>query len=156
LPPIDTVLLSHEDHIDNLNPEDCELLDGRKAFTTSDGARNLAPRPGVLALKPWATTEACIDGTRFKITGTPCQQILGGEVTGLVLETESFGFHSSGPPNAIWISGETIYLDELVEIGRKWHVKVAVIHLGDARVPLSAGPVQIVMDNKSAVDLVGI
>lgn len=53
LPPIDAVLLSHEDHPDNLDEPGRALLDGRQVLTTSDGAKNLAPRPGVRALKPW-------------------------------------------------------------------------------------------------------
>jgi L-ascorbate metabolism protein UlaG (beta-lactamase superfamily) len=154
LPPIDAVLLSHEDHVDNLDPEGRKLLDGRRVYTTSDGAKNLAPRTGVVALKPWETVEAVIGGTTFKITGTPCQHLPGGEVTGFVLETESFGVHSSGLPNAIWISGDTVYLDELVEIGKKWHIQVAQVHLGNAIVPMPSGPVQISMDGRSAIDLV--
>ncbi|EPE28336.1 Metallo-hydrolase/oxidoreductase [Glarea lozoyensis ATCC 20868] len=154
LPPIDAILLSHEDHADNLDPEGRKLLDGRRVFTTSDGAKNLAPRPGVVALKPWETIEAVIGGTTFKMTGTPCQHIPGGEVTGFVLETESFGVNSSGLPNAIWISGDTVYLDELVEIGKKWHIQVAQVHLGKAVVPMPSGPVQMSMDGRSAIDLV--
>ncbi|KAF3043990.1 hypothetical protein E8E12_004795 [Didymella heteroderae] len=154
LPPIDAILLSHEDHIDNLDPEGRKLLDGRRVFTTQDGARNLAPRPGVVALKSWATTEAFIGGTKFKITGTPCQHVPGGEVTGFVLETESFGIHSSELPNAIWISGDPVYFDELVEIGKKWHIQVAQVHLGDAHVPLPTGPLRITTNGKSAIELV--
>jgi len=153
LPPIDTVLLSHEDHADNLDSEGRKLLDGRKVFTTPDGAKNLAPRPGVVALKPWETVEAVIGGTTFKITGTPCQHIPGGEVTGFILETESFGVHSSGLPNAVWVSGDTVYLEELVEIGKKWHVQVAQMHLGSAVAPMPTGPVQISLDGKSAINL---
>lgn len=119
LPPIDAIPLSHEDHIDNLDLEGCKLLDGRRVSRTPDGIKNLAPRPGVVALEPWATTETVIGGTKFKITGTPCQHLPGGEVTGFVLETESFGIHSSGLANAIWIHGDTVYLDELVAIGTK-------------------------------------
>jgi L-ascorbate metabolism protein UlaG (beta-lactamase superfamily) len=53
LPPIDAVLLSHEDHPDNLDEPGRTTLEGRHVFTTPDGARNLAPRPGVRAIKPW-------------------------------------------------------------------------------------------------------
>ncbi len=53
LPPIDAVLLSHEDHPDNLDEIGRATLDGRHVFTTADGARKLAPRPGVKAIAPW-------------------------------------------------------------------------------------------------------
>lgn len=49
------VLLSHEDHIDNLDFEGRRLLDGRRVITTPDGAKNLAPRPGVATIKSWET-----------------------------------------------------------------------------------------------------
>ena len=61
LPPIDAVLLSHEDHADNLDEPGRGLLDGRQVLTTSDGAKKLAPRPGVRSLKPWyATLFSCV------------------------------------------------------------------------------------------------
>ncbi|CEI67996.1 hypothetical protein FVEN_g7730 [Fusarium venenatum] len=52
LPPIDTVLLSHENHPENLDTLGRHLLDARKVLTTMDGANNLAPRPGVRGLQP--------------------------------------------------------------------------------------------------------
>lgn len=53
LPHIDAVLLSHEDHPDNLDELGRVLLDGRHVFTTPDGAQKLAPRPSVRAMKNW-------------------------------------------------------------------------------------------------------
>ncbi|ESZ95787.1 putative Zn-dependent hydrolases of the beta-lactamase fold [Sclerotinia borealis F-4128] len=50
LPVIDAVLLSHENHFDNLDDLGRQLLDGRRVLTTPDGAKNLAPRPAVHGL----------------------------------------------------------------------------------------------------------
>ncbi|KAF7171988.1 hypothetical protein CNMCM5623_004247 [Aspergillus felis] len=154
LPPIDAVLLSHEDHIDNLDPEGRRLLDGRKVFTTMDGAFNLRPRPGVVGLRPWETVTATIGGKVFQITGTPCKHFPGGEVTGFILETDSFGIHESGKPNAIYFSGDTVYIDELREIGNRWHVTAALLNLGNATFDFPVGQMQITMDGKQAVRLV--
>jgi L-ascorbate metabolism protein UlaG (beta-lactamase superfamily) len=52
IPPIDVVLLSHEDHIDNLDDEGRKLLDGRRVITTPDGAKNLAQAVGNLDDEP--------------------------------------------------------------------------------------------------------
>ncbi|KAJ5472226.1 hypothetical protein N7530_006227 [Penicillium desertorum] len=128
LPPIDAVLLSHEDHLDNLDPEGRKLLDGRKVFTT-------------------------VDGKVYRITGTPCKHFPIGEVTGFVLETDSFGLDASGKPNAIYFSGDTVYIDELREIGKRWHITAAIFNLGNATFDFPTGPIQITMDGKQAVQL---
>jgi L-ascorbate metabolism protein UlaG (beta-lactamase superfamily) len=153
LPPIDAVLLSHEDHPDNLDPLGRQLLDGRLVFTTMDGAKNLAPRPGVRGMKPWETVSVNIGGKPFEVTATPCQHLPGGECTGFVLTTPSFGTNLDGTPNAIWFSGDTVYFEELDQIASKFHIVVAICNLGDARVPLPEGPLQITMDGKQAADM---
>ncbi|KAH1545722.1 hypothetical protein KXX57_004398 [Aspergillus fumigatus] len=153
LPPIDAVLLSHEDHLDNLDPEGRKLLDGRRVFTTMDGASNLRPRPGVVGLRPWQTVTATIGGKVFRITGTPCKHFPVGEVTGFILETDSFGVDATGKPNAIYFSGDTVYIDELREIGKKWHISAAILNLGNATFDFPTGPIQITMDGKQAVQL---
>ena len=153
LPPIDAVLLSHEDHLDNLDPEGRKLLDGRKVFTTMDGAKNLSPRPGVVGLRPWEKVTSTIGGKVFEITGTPCKHFPVGEVTGFILETASFGIHESGKPNAILFSGDTVYIDELKEIGKKWNVMAAILNLGNATFDFPIGSFQITMDGKQAVQL---
>lgn len=154
LPPIDAVLLSHEDHFDNLDESGRRLLDGRKVFTTMDGARALSPRPGVVGLKPWQAIESVVGGKKFKITGIPCQHVPGGEVTGFVLETDSFGVdEKSGLPNAVYFTGDTVYFDELAEIGNKWHVMVAIFNLGEGSMETPKGKIQITMNGKDAVKL---
>ncbi|KAJ4014782.1 hypothetical protein NW761_015146 [Fusarium oxysporum] len=47
LPVIDCVLLSHEDHVDNLDETGLQLLISRQVITTPDGAKNLSEYPGV-------------------------------------------------------------------------------------------------------------
>lgn len=66
LPVIDAVLLSHEDHPDNLDELGRRLLDGRRVFTTPDGAKKLAPRPAVHGLKPWESIQSNIGGKVYK------------------------------------------------------------------------------------------
>ncbi|KAK1140783.1 hypothetical protein N8T08_009889 [Aspergillus melleus] len=156
LPPIDAVLLSHEDHVDNLDPLGRQLLDGRHVFTTPDGAKNLQPRPGVVGLQPWQTVTAKIGGKEFRITGTPCKHFPGGEVTGFILEAESFGKGANGLPNAVYFSGDTVWIDELANMKDKWNICVAVLNLGNALFPHPNGILQITFDGKQAAHLMRV
>lgn len=154
LPPIDVVLLSHEDHPDNLDQVGRRLLDGRIVFTTMDGARKLAPRPGVRGLKAWQTTRVERAGKTFEITGTPCQHLPGGECTGFVVSSPGLGA-TDGRPNAIYFSGDTVYMEELAEIRGRFHVLVALLNVGAAAaaVPGMQEPLVITMDGKQAARL---
>ncbi|KAL3485353.1 putative Zn-dependent hydrolases of the beta-lactamase protein [Aspergillus germanicus] len=153
LPPIDAVLLSHEDHPDNLDEVGRRILDGRHVLTTPDGANKLAPRPGVRAIQPWETITWAISGKDFEVTGTPCKHLPGGECTGFVITNEDFGVSPDGKPNAIYISGDTVYIEELKQIAEKWNVLVAVLHFGKAEVETPEGPLQLTLDGKQGAQL---
>lgn len=160
LPVIDAVLLSHEDHPDNLDNYGRQLLDGRHVLTTMDGAAKLSPRSGVRGLKPWETIDLAIGGRVFQVTGTPCDHVPGGECTGFLITTlnseggQGFGT-TDGLPNAIYFSGDTVYMSELPEkIRNRFHVSVALLNLGAAKVALGPEPLQVTMDGKQAARLV--
>jgi L-ascorbate metabolism protein UlaG (beta-lactamase superfamily) len=149
LPPIDAVLLSHEDHSDNLDELGRHLLDGRKVITTMDGTRKLHPRPGVRGIHPWEIVMLEAGGKRFGVTGTPCQHLPGGECTGFILTAPEFG-NTNGLPNAIYFSGDTVYIKELTEMRNKFHIAKAMLNLGAAQAPFPDGPLQITMDGHQA------
>lgn len=155
IPPIDVVLLSHEDHIDNLDDEGRKLLDGRRVITTPDGAKNLAPRPGVVAIKPWETLTMNLNGVEWQITGVPCVHLPGGEVTGFILHNKNFGTSPEGLPNAVYFTGDTVLLPEHYEIAKRFHIVVALMNLGDARFPVEGRdePLQITMGGEDASKL---
>ncbi|GKT52948.1 zn-dependent hydrolases of the beta-lactamase [Colletotrichum tofieldiae] len=156
LPPIDAVLLSHEDHWDNLDETGRQLLDGRHVLTTQDGAKNLAPRPGVRGLAPWETVELALGGKLFRFTATPCKHVPGQECVGFVLETDDFGKAEDGRPNAIYLTGDTVYFEELAEIGQRFHIAAAIMNTGEAHaqlVPLPAPTTQITMGGAQAARL---
>ncbi|KAK8135556.1 Zn-dependent hydrolases of the beta-lactamase fold [Apiospora sp. TS-2023a] len=161
LPPIDAVLLSHEDHADNLDPVGRRLLDGRRVLTTVDGARKLAPRPGVMGLKPWETVPLIIGGRRFEVTATPCQHLPGGECNGFIITEPEFG-NTIGDdgvsrPNAIYFSGDTVYLEELAQMRGRFHISLALFNVGAAAVVPPGGkagePLLITMDGRQAARL---
>ena len=156
LPPIDAILLSHEDHPDNLDTSGRTLLHGRHVFTTMDGAKNLAGNPGVLGMKPWEKTTIELQGQKFIITATPCVHLDGGEVVGFVIETESLGKGSNGKPNVVYFTGDTIYLPELKKIKEQYNVKAALCNVGVATVPANENhpePYKIRMVGKDAAVL---
>lgn len=153
LPPIDAILLSHEDHPDNLDELGRQLLNGRRVFTTQDGAKNLAPRPAVRGMSPWETASVMLGGKKFDITATPCEHLPGGESTGFILTTEDFGVDADGRHNAIYFTGDTVYTDELAKIPEKFHIVAAVMNLGAATVRLPEGPLQITMGGKQGARL---
>ncbi|KAG4439434.1 hypothetical protein IFR05_005081 [Cadophora sp. M221] len=154
LPVIDVILLSHENHFDNLDDLGRQLLDGRRVFTTVDGAKNLAPRPAVHGLQPWESIDAVISGRPFKITATPCVHFPGHECTGLIVSTPEFG-QTDGLPNAIYFSGDTVYVPELAEMRRKFHITIALFNIGAAFVSTGPGSeaLQITMGGKQAARL---
>jgi L-ascorbate metabolism protein UlaG (beta-lactamase superfamily) len=155
LPVIHAVLLSHEDHVDNLDDSGRTLLNGRHVFTTLDGAKKLAPRPGVQGLAPWQSTTLVLNGKQFKLTATLTQHLPGGECTGFVIESPSFGVHDQdGLANVVYVSGDTVYIPELAtELPKRFHVVVALLNMGKAVAPLPTGPLQITMGGEQAAKL---
>ncbi|KAL0474794.1 beta-lactamase superfamily domain-containing protein [Neurospora intermedia] len=165
LPPIDAVLLSHEDHPDNLDELGRRLLDARRVLTTRDGASQLAPRPGVRGLKNWETV--CLDfggdgkARKLEVTATPCKHLPGGQVVGFIISSSdgAFGTQPDGRPNAIYFSGDTIHLEELGKMKAKYHIAVAMLNIGKATVILpgggadGGGPLQITMGGDQAAQL---
>ncbi|MDJ0343950.1 MBL fold metallo-hydrolase [Streptomyces sp. H10-C2] len=122
LPQVDAVLLSHDEHADNLDVTGRTLLAGRPVVTTVSGAGRLGG--AAIGLAPWATHELTVAGKTLRITGTPAEHI--GDVVGFVLEVP-------GENEAVYVSGDTVHTGELDEIGRRFTVGTALLHLGAAR-----------------------
>ncbi|EWG53505.1 hypothetical protein FVEG_11923 [Fusarium verticillioides 7600] len=160
LPIIDCVLLSHEDHVDNLDETGRQLLIGRRVITTPDGAKNLSEYPGTYAIAPWQTLKLRLGGEEWSITGVPCVHVPGGEVTGFLLHKESFGYSPDGRPNVVYFTGDTIYMeDEFMKLREKYHVVIALTNLGQAMLPSPKSPsgfVQITMGGEDAVKMMEV
>ena len=135
---IDAVLLSHAQHLDNLDNEGRRLLAkvGTTITTPASAAMNL-PGKNVQGLATWQSTELKnAAGERLKITATPAVHTSNpalreavGEVTGFMLEWEG---QQGG---AFYISGDTVWIDEILEIAKRFKVAAGVLHLGAANVP---------------------
>lgn len=154
LGPIDAVLLSHDQHEDNLDAAGRALLPSvGTVITTVPGAKRLGG--GARGLAAWQTTRLEEDGkVPIEVTATPCRHgpplshALVGEVVGFALgwEGQEHGL--------LWISGDTVLYPGLREVGERLDVGTALLHLGGVRFPIS-GPLRYTMTAAEAVELCG-
>jgi L-ascorbate metabolism protein UlaG (beta-lactamase superfamily) len=128
--PLDAVLLSHDQHFDNLDHAGRGLLSSaRRVLTTVDGAHRLGVERG---LAPWQSV-ALTDGSgaTLRITATPARHGPAhadrGPVIGFVLERET-------EPGAVYLSGDTVWYEGVAEVAARFRVRTAVLFLGAARV----------------------
>jgi L-ascorbate metabolism protein UlaG (beta-lactamase superfamily) len=131
---IDVVLLSHEQHSDNLDPAGRELLPrAGRVLTTAEGAERLGGN--ATGLEPWETVEVPRpDGGAVTVTATPAQHGPDGsdEVMGPVI-----GFVLAGDGlETAYVSGDNASLDVVRTIAeRTGGVDVAVLFAGAVSVP---------------------
>jgi L-ascorbate metabolism protein UlaG (beta-lactamase superfamily) len=105
--PLDAILLSHDQHDDNLDAAGRELLPGAATVVTAAaGARRLGGN--AVGLRPWETTTLEAAGKPpIKVTATTCRhgpplsKPIVGDVTGFGLSWEG---QTTGE---LWISGDT-------------------------------------------------
>jgi L-ascorbate metabolism protein UlaG (beta-lactamase superfamily) len=152
---IDAVLLSHDQHDDNLDAAGRALLPSAETVvTTVPGARRLGADAQGLA--PWQTTRLEGEGRPpIEVTATPCRHgpplsgPIVGDVTGFALAWEG------QEHGALWISGDTVLYDGVREVGERLRVGTALLHLGGVRFPIS-GPLRYTMTAAEAVELCGL
>ena len=119
---VDAVLLSHDQHIDNLNHGDgTSLLLPGIVWTTHAGAQRLGKNANGLA--PWKSTQLRSPGGRiFQITATPARhgpvgiEPIAGEVIGFVISTENGG-------QLVYVTGGTVWYDGVAEVAKRFPVK---------------------------------
>ncbi|MFE1290561.1 MBL fold metallo-hydrolase [Streptomyces sp. NPDC058751] len=135
LGPVDAVLLSHDQHPDNLDASGRGYLQGAPVTLSTASAYERIGAP-VRALAPWESVDlARPDGGALRVTAVPAQHgpdgslPLVGEVTGFVLSGE-------GLPK-VYVSGDNASLDVVREIAdQEGPFDVAVLFAGAARTPL--------------------
>jgi L-ascorbate metabolism protein UlaG (beta-lactamase superfamily) len=153
LGPIDFVLLSHDQHFDNLDRSGREMLTrAGQVLTTVDGAERLGN--DAAGFVPWQTiTVPTPDGAPLLITATPARhgpygcEARSGPVTG-------FALRRAGDPQAeaLYFSGDTVWFDGVAEVARWFHVTTAVLNMGAARVE-AAGPAPLTMTAEDGIEL---
>jgi L-ascorbate metabolism protein UlaG (beta-lactamase superfamily) len=149
---LDAVLLSHDQHADNLDDAGRAVLADAPVVVCTRAA---APRLGGRArgLAPWErTTLERSGGPPIEVTATPCRhgpplsRALVGDVIGFALAYEG------QEHGVLWMSGDTVLYDGVREVARRLTVDLALLHLGDVRFPVT-GPVHYTMTADEAVEL---
>ncbi len=152
LPPIDAVLLTHDQHADNLDDLGRALLPRVGAVvTTVAGAARLGG--GAVGLAPWAVHTLTAPGRPpLSITATPCRHgpPLSRPITGDVV-----GFALQWPEQehgAFWVSGDSVLYDGLRQVGGRFDVGTVLLHLGAVRFGVT-GPLRYSMTGRDGVEL---
>lgn len=145
---VDAVLLSHDEHPDNLDHAGRALLGTvDRTFTTKGGARRLSGTAHGLA--PWESYELPRpDGGTLTVTATParhgpegCEPVTG-EVIGFVLTAPDLP--------TTYVSGDNASLAVVAEVaGRVGPVDTAVLFAGAARTVLFDGDL-LTLDSEQA------
>ncbi|NUT09998.1 MAG: MBL fold metallo-hydrolase [Nonomuraea sp.] len=147
---VDVVLLSHDQHPDNLDTAGRALLASAPLALSTGSAAERVGAP-VRALPNWDEVEV----GPLRVTGVPAQhgpdgtEHLTGEVTGFVLSGE-------GLPT-VYVSGDNASLDVVREVaGRFPGVDVALLFAGGARTPLVSGFLTLTSEDVvTAADILG-
>ncbi|WP_433041893.1 MBL fold metallo-hydrolase [Dactylosporangium sp. CS-033363] len=154
LGPVDAVLLSHDQHADNLDDRGRELLASvPTVITTTAAARRLSTAPDVRGLRPWEQTVLEAPG-RPPITvtatparhGPPLSEPIVGPVVGFALAWDG------QEHGVLWMTGDTVLFPALRELPRRLTVDTVLLHLGGVRFPIS-GPLRYTMTAEKAVEL---
>ncbi|MET9276008.1 MBL fold metallo-hydrolase [Kribbella sp. NPDC003557] len=152
LPPIDAVLLTHDQHADNLDDAGRALLPSAGAvITTAAGAARLGD--GAVGLLPWSVHTLRHRGRPpLEIVATPCRHgpPLSGRITGDVI---GFALRWPGQQHgALWITGDSVLYGGIRQVGARLDVGTVLLHLGGVRFGVT-GPLRYTMTGEHGVQL---
>ncbi|GIQ71673.1 MBL fold metallo-hydrolase [Bradyrhizobium sp. RD5-C2] len=144
---IDAVLLSHDQHSDNLDHSGRDFLkSSKRVLTTEAGAKRLGGNAESFA--PWATTTLTKGGRTLTVTATPARhgpagiEPLSGDVIGFVLEPAK-------PGRPVYVSGDTTWFDGVAEVARRFACGVVLPFAGAAQ---TRGPFHLTMDTNDTIE----
>ena len=144
---VDAVLLSHDQHADNLDNAGRALLAKvPTVFTTQAAAARLGGAARGLA--PWQTAECVGVAGRAYVTATPARhgpvgiEPLSGDVIGFLIGTEA-------PGDAIYVTGDTVWYDGAAEVARRYAPRLVVLFTGAAK---TRGSIHLTMNSNDAIE----
>ncbi|HET7716760.1 MAG TPA: MBL fold metallo-hydrolase [Bauldia sp.] len=145
---VDAVLLSHDQHYDNLDRAGRDFLRNVSlVLTTPAGAGRL--NGASVGLAPWQSVDISTpSGTSLHVTATPARhgpvgiEPLSGDVTGFVITAPG------DAEGAIYISGDTVWYEGVAEVASRFDVRLAMLFTGAAE---PRGRFQMTMDCNDAI-----
>jgi L-ascorbate metabolism protein UlaG (beta-lactamase superfamily) len=135
--PIDMVLLSHDHHFENLDRLGRKFLSrAGRVLTTVAGAERLGNK--AIGLENWEQFEIhSPDGRMLWISGIPARH---GPVGGDRGPVTGFGLcFADNPREVLYVSGDTVWYEELSRLPAHFDIRVAMLFMGAAQV-VAGGP----------------
>lgn len=147
--PVDAVLLSHDQHADNLDHSGRDLLEHVPLVLTTKIA---ASRIGgtALGLADWEShVIGTPSGLKVRVTATPCRhgpagiEPIAGDVIGFMIED------LTGGGATLYVTGDTVYYEGVAEVARRFKPAKIIAFAGAARV---RGPIDLTMSVNDLLD----
>jgi L-ascorbate metabolism protein UlaG (beta-lactamase superfamily) len=146
---VDVVLLSHDQHSDNLDNSGRDFLaTADRVLTTKAGAKRLGGKAE--GLDPWESVELKTPvGRTIRVTTTPARhgpagiEPLSGDVVGFVL---SFDDNRMKP---IYVTGDTVWYDGVAEVAQRFDAGIVMPFAGAAQ---TRGPFHLTMDTNDVIE----
>lgn len=139
---IDFVLLSHDQHGDNLdNAGRAFLKEVTSTFTTKAGAQRLGNN--TVGLDPWESVQL---NDRVTVTSTPARhgpagiEPITGDVTGFIV---------SDGQTVLYLTGDTVFYEGVEQVARRFKPSYVFVFAGAAQ---PRGPFNLTMDTNDTLD----
>lgn len=146
---IDAILLSHDQHEDNLDRAGRALLPrAKEVLTTFAGAKRLGNN--AIGLRAWQSRMVKSASFEINVTAVPARHgslgshLIVGETTGFVLEWPG------QKHGALYVSGDTVWFNGINEIARRFQIGTAILHIGKAGFPVT-GPIHFTFNAQEAL-----
>lgn len=129
---LDAVLLSHDQHLDNLDSSGRAMLPTVGAtYTTKVGAERLGGN--AVGLAPFETTTLVgSSGERLLVTATPARHgpVGIGPISGDVV---GFALGRDRPGDLLYVTGDTVWYEGTVEVAQQFSPAVVLLFTGAAQ-----------------------
>ncbi|RYZ90369.1 MAG: MBL fold metallo-hydrolase [Proteobacteria bacterium] len=147
---VDLILLSHDEHADNLDEKGRTFLkQSAQVFTTVSGAERLGGN--AVGLRPWESKVITAANKKsLKITAVPARhgpagiEPLAGDVTGFVISSPD------SKQDIMYVTGDTVWYQGTEEVAKRFKPGLVLAFAGSAQ-PMPI-PIRVTMDANEVVE----